>query len=71
MECRQFIKIATATAGITQAELAARLEWSPQTMSNRLITGKFALEEWQRIAAALGADFLIGFHFPDGKQVTL
>ena len=71
MECRQFVKIATATAGITQAELAARLGWSPQTMSNRLITGKFTLEEWQRIAAALGADLLIGLHFPDGKQVTL
>ena len=71
MECKQFVKIATATAGITRAELAARLEWSPQTMSNRLITGKFTLEEWQRIAAALGADLLIGFQFPNGKTVTL
>ena len=71
MECRQFVKIATATAGITQAELAARLGWSPQLLNNRMKTGKFTLEEWQRIAAALGADFLIGFQFPDGKQVTL
>lgn len=71
MKCKQFVKIATATAGITQAELAGRLGWSPQTMSNRLITGKFSLDEWQRIAAALGADLLIGFQFPDGKQVTL
>ena len=71
MECKQFVKIATATAGITQAELAARLGWSPQTMSNRLITGKFTLDEWQRIAGALGADFLVGFQFPDGKSVTL
>ena len=71
MECRQFIKIATATAGITQAELAARLGWSPQLLNNRMKTGKFTLEEWQRIAAALGAALLIGFQFPDGKQVTL
>ena len=71
MECRQFVKIATATAGITQAELAARLGWSPQLLNNRMKTGKFTLEEWQRIAAALGADILIGFQFPDGKQVTL
>ena len=71
MECRQFVKIATATAGITQAELAARLGWSPQLLNNRMKTGKFALEEWQRIAAALGADLMIGFQFPDGKQVTL
>ena len=71
MECKQFVKIATATAGITQAELAARLGWSPQLLNNRLKTGKFALDEWQRIAAALGADFLIGFQFPDGKTVTL
>ena len=71
MECKQLVKIATATAGITQAELAARLGWSPQLLNNRLKTGKFTLDEWQRIAAALGADLLIGFHFPDGKQVTL
>lgn len=71
MKCKQLIKIATATAGITQAELAARLEWSPQLLNNRVKTGKFTLEEWQRIAAALGADLLIGFQFPDGKTVTL
>ena len=71
MECKQFVKIATATAGITQAELAARLGWSPQLLNNRLKTGKFTIAEWQRIAAALGADFLVGFQFPDGKQVTL
>ena len=71
MECKQLIKIATATAGITQAELAARLEWSPQLLNNRMKTGKFTLDEWQRIAAALGAALLIGFQFPDGKQVTL
>ena len=71
MECKQFVKVATATAGITQAELAARLEWSPQLLNNRTKTGKFTLEEWKRISAALGADFLIGFQFPDGKQITL
>ena len=71
MECKQFVKIATATAGITQAELAARLGWSPQLLNNRLKTGKFTLEEWQRIAAALGADLLVGFQFPNGKTVTL
>ena len=71
MECKQFVKIATATAGITQAELAARLEWSPQLLNIRLKTGKFTLDEWQRIAAALGAELLVGFQFPDGKQVTL
>ena len=71
MECKQFVKIATATAGITQAEMAARLGWSPQLLNNRLKTGKFTLDEWQRIAAALGADLLIGFQFPDGKTVTL
>ena len=71
MECKQFVKIATATSGITQAELAGRLGWSPQLLNNRLNTGKFTLEEWQRIAAALGADLLIGFQFPDGKRVTL
>lgn len=71
MTAKKIISIGLAYAGITQAELAARIGWSPQTLSNRLITGKFTIEEWKRIAAALGADLLIGFQFPDGKQVTL
>ena len=71
MTAKKIISIGLAYAGITQAELSKRLNMSPQLLNQRIATGKFTLEEWRRIAAALGADFLIGFQFPDGKQVTL
>lgn len=71
MTAKKIITIGIAYAGITAAELAARLGWSPQLLNKRMNTGKFTVEEWQKIAAALGADFLIGFKFPDGKSVTL
>ena len=71
MTAKKIISIGLAYAGITQAELSKRLNMSPQLFNQRIATGKFTLEEWKRIAAALGADLLIGFQFPDGKIVTL
>ena len=71
MTAKKIISIGLAYAGITQAELSTRLNMSPQLLNQRIATGKFTLDEWQRIAAALGAALLIGFQFPDGKQVTL
>lgn len=71
MTARQIIEMAIAYRGITNAELARRLEWSPQLLNKRLNTGKFTVEEWQRFAVALGANAKIGFAFPDGGSVGL
>ena len=71
MTARQIIEMAVAYCGITNSELARRLEWSPQLLAKRLNTGKFTVEEWQRIAAALGAEAKIGFAFPNGGRVGL
>jgi len=70
MTARQIVEMGVAYAGITNSELARRLDWSPQLLNKRLNTGKFTVEEWQKIAAALGATALVGFSFPDGKNVT-
>jgi len=69
MTAKQLIEMAQAYAGISSAELARRLGWSPQLLNKRIKTGKFSLEEWQQIADALGAELNIGFKFPDGKSV--
>lgn len=69
MTARQIIEMGVAYARITNSELGRRLGWSPQLLNKRLNTGKFTVEEWQRIAEALGAKALIGFSFPDGKCV--
>ena len=69
MTTKQLIEMACAYAGKTKAELARELGWSPQTLSNRINTGKFSVEEWEVIANAMGASFRIGFVFPDGKEI--
>jgi len=71
MTARQIVEMGVAYAGISNSELARRLDWSPQLLNKRLNTGKFSVEEWERIAAALGAKALLGFSFPDGKDVGL
>lgn len=69
MTARQIIEMAIAYAGITNSELARRLDWSPQLLNKRLNTGKFTVEEWETIGDALGATSKICFVFPDGKEV--
>ena len=72
LDAKTLIQMAAGYANISNNELARRLGWSSQVMSNRLKTGKFSLEEWQSIATALGADAetVISFTFPDGKRIS-
>lgn len=69
MTAKQLIEMACAYAGMSKADLARNLGWSPQTLSNRLNTEKFTVEEWQQIGQALGATAQIVFTFPDGKEI--
>ncbi len=69
MTARQIIEMATGYCGISNAELARRLGWSPQLLNKRLNTGKFTVEEWGKIGAALGATARVGFKFPDGTEI--
>lgn len=71
MTARQIIEMGIAYAGITNSELARRLNWSPQLLNKRINTGKFSVEEWEQIAEALGATAKIGFSFDGGKMVGL
>ena len=71
MTARQIIEMGIAYAGITNSELARRLNWSPQLLNKRINTGKFSVEEWEQIAVALGATAKIGFSFDGGKEVGL
>ncbi len=69
MTAKQFVEMGLIYADIEKAELAKRLGWSPQVLSNRMKTGKFTLDEWQKIGEALGAKFEVHFSFPDGKSI--
>lgn len=69
MTARQVIEMATAYCGISNSELARRLGWSPQLLNKRLNTGKFTVEEWEKIGEAMGAIAKVAFTFPDGKTI--
>lgn len=69
MTAKQIVEMAVAYCGITNSELARRLEWSPQLLNKRLNTGKLTVDEWHKIGDALGAKTRIGFIFPDGREI--
>lgn len=69
MTARQVVEMAVAYCGITNSELARRLDWSPQLLNKRLNTGKFTVEEWERIGEVLGAKAKVAFRFPDGTEI--
>ena len=69
MTAKQKIEMALAYSGISNAELARRLGWSPQLLNKRITTGKFTLDEWQMIAKAIGGEAQIQIVFPDGNVV--
>ena len=69
MTAKQFVSMGLAYAKMTQAQLSAQLGWTPQLFNSRLKVGKFTLEEWEAIAAGMGAELEINFKFKDGKRV--
>lgn len=69
MTVKQLIDMACAYSGISKADLARNAGWSPQTLSNRINTGKFSMEDWEKIGNALGATVKIVIEFPDGKRI--
>ena len=63
------IKTGCAHAGITEAEVATRLEMSPQNFSKRSQTLAKRAEELDALAQAMGAELRLEFVFPDGFTV--
>ncbi len=63
------LKMAEARAGISESELARRLETSPQALNQRLKTGRFTPDDLERIAEALDAELVFKFRWPDGTEV--
>lgn len=68
MDIGKKVKLALAYIDISEAELARRLEISPQSLNKRLKTGKFTAEELEKIAAALGGSLTLSFTLSDGTS---
>lgn len=63
------IKLAEAYARMSEAELARRLETTSQAFGQRMKTGKFTSADLDKIADAIGAEFVCFFKFPDGTEI--
>jgi len=69
MTIAQKVNTAAAYKGISQAQIARQIGISPANFNKRLTTGKFTIEELEKIAAAIGATYKNSFEFPDGFKV--
>ena len=69
MTIQQQIKAACDVAGITVTELGKQMGMSQQSISNRVKTGKYTKEEYQRMAQIMGAKFTFQFELPDGTII--
>lgn len=69
MTVKQLIDMSCAYAGISKADLARNVGWSPQTLSNRINTGKFSMEDWEKLGKAMGATIKVVVEFSDGKRI--
>ncbi len=62
------IRTACAAIRISEAELARRIGSSPSAFHQRLNTGKFNSTDLEKIAEALGAEFVCFFQFSNGDR---
>ncbi len=62
--------MALTYSNMTKTELSKKLGYaSPQAFQKRYTTGKFTLEELEKIAKALGCEYNSCFKYPDGKEI--
>ena len=70
MDTTTKIKMAMAAVGISEAELARRLNTTPQAFHQRMKTSKWSDGDLDKIATALGCEIVVEFRFPDGTVIA-
>lgn len=69
MTIEQKIKMALSYSGISQAELARRIETTPSNLNQKVKRNTLTKEELEQIAAALGGNWRAEFVFGDGTVI--
>ncbi len=69
MDISTKIKLAETYANISEAELSRRIGTTSQAFGQRIKTGKFSSADLEKIAQALGAEFVCKFVFPDKTEI--
>ena len=65
---KEKVKAACEHSGMSLTELGKRMGMSQQSISNRLVTGKFTQEELQQMASILDCQYVSAFIFSDGTK---
>lgn len=69
MTMQEKIEGALAHANISKTEIGKSVFGiTQQAISQRVQNGKFTKEELEKIAHAMGAEYVCYFEFPDGKK---
>ena len=63
------IKVLCVRANISNAELARRLNVSPQSFSAKLRRESFSIQDLERIAEVTGSEFQHVFVLPNGEKI--
>lgn len=63
------IKMALAYEGMSEAELARRLGFSPAAFNQRMATDKWSADLLIQIGEVIGCTYSFGFTFPDGTEI--
>lgn len=69
MDTSKQVKAAIAYAGLTIPKAAERIGTSRQNLTQRLNRNGLRPADLEKIAAALGAEYISLFRFPDGKEI--
>ena len=63
------LKIAMIKQGVTQVELAKRVEQTQSNLSQKFVANNFKLSEFEKLVTALGCDLEISIITPNGERI--
>ena len=63
------LKIAMIKQGVTQLELAKRVEQTQSNLSQKFVANNFKLSEYERLVTALGCELEITIITPNGERI--
>ncbi len=69
MTIAQKLSMALSYKGISQAELARRIDTTPSNLNQKVKRNTLTKEELEQIAEVLGGTWCAEFVFPDGTKI--
>ena len=63
------LKIAMIKQGVTQIELAKRVDQTQSNLSQKFVANNFKLSEYEKLVTALGCELEITIITPNGERI--